>query len=100
MSINIKILGTGCPKCKQTTAIVQEVISENNIDATIEKVEDIMEIMKYNVMSTPALVINDEIKIKGRVPSKAEITALLMENLLTKNSADADCGCSDNKCCQ
>lgn len=99
MSINIKILGTGCPKCKQTTAVVQEVVTENNIDATIEKVEDIMEIMKYNVMSTPAVVINNEIKIKGRVPSKAEITSLLMENLQTKNLSETDCGCSDNKCC-
>lgn len=94
MSINIKILGTGCPKCKQTTAVVQEVVTENNIDATIEKVEDIMEIMKYNVMSTPAVVINNEVKIKGRVPSKAEITALL-----TKNSDVSDCGCADTNCC-
>lgn len=99
MSINIKILGTGCPKCKQTTAVVQEVITENNIDASIEKVEDIMEIMKYNVMSTPAVVINNEIKIKGRVPSKAEITALLMDSSQKKDSAFSDCGCSDNKCC-
>jgi small redox-active disulfide protein 2 len=99
MSIYIKILGTGCPKCKQTTAVVQEVVTENNIDATIEKVEDIMEIMKYNVMSTPAVVINNEIKIKGRVPSKAEITSLLLENLRTKNEGDADCGCSDTHCC-
>lgn len=99
MSINIKILGTGCPKCKQTTAAVQEVVTENNIDATIEKVEDIMEIMKYNVMSTPALVINDEIKIKGRVPSKAEITALLMDNLQKKDVALTDGCCSDSKCC-
>ena len=98
MSINIKILGTGCPKCKQTTAAVQEVVTENNIDATIEKVEDIMEIMKYNVMSTPALVINDEIKIKGRVPSKAEITAFLM-NLQKKDAAPTDGCCSDSKCC-
>lgn len=99
MSINIKILGTGCTKCKQTTAAVQEVVTENNIDATIEKVEDIMEIMKYNVMSTPALVINDEIKIKGRVPSKAEITALLMDNLQKKDVAPTDACCSDSKCC-
>jgi len=99
MSINIKILGTGCPKCKQTTAAVQEVVTENNIDATIEKVEDIMEIMKYNVMSTPALVINEEIKIKGRVPSKAEITALLMDNLQKKDVAPTDSCCSDSKCC-
>ena len=99
MSISIKILGTGCPKCKQTTAVVQEVVNENKIDATIEKVEDIMEIMKYNVMSTPAVVINNEIKIKGRVPSKAEITALLMESSQIKNSVVSDCGCSDTNCC-
>ena len=73
----IKILGTGCPKCKQTTAIVTEVVEENNIEATIIKVEDIMEIMKYNIMSTPAVVINEEIAIKGRVPSKKELLEIL-----------------------
>jgi len=73
----IKILGTGCPKCKSMTSIVQKVVADNNIDATIEKVEDIMEIMKYNIMSTPALVIDEEIKIKGRVPSKTEVLELL-----------------------
>lgn len=74
---SIKILGTGCPKCQSMTGVVKEVISENNIEATIEKVEDIMEIMKYNVMSTPALVIDDVITIKGRVPSKEEVLALV-----------------------
>jgi len=59
------------------TGVVKDVISENNIDATIEKVEDIMEIMKYNVMSTPALVVDDVITIKGRVPSKEEVLALV-----------------------
>ena len=73
----IKILGTGCPKCKQTTALVEAAVKEIGVDATIEKVEDIMEIMKFNVLSTPALVIDDEIKIKGRVPSKSEVVALL-----------------------
>jgi len=77
MSKKIKILGTGCPKCKQTTAIVSEVVSENNIDATIEKVEDIMDIMKYDIMSTPAVVINEEVVIKGRVPSKSELIEIL-----------------------
>ena len=77
MSKVIKILGTGCPKCQLMTDVVKDVVSENNIDATIEKVEDIMEIMKFNVMITPALVINDVIKIKGRVPSKEEILKLL-----------------------
>jgi len=73
----IKILGTGCPKCKSMTGVVNDVVSENNIDATIEKVEDIMEIIKFNVMTTPALVIDDVITIKGRVPSKDEVLALL-----------------------
>ena len=73
----IKILGTGCQKCKSMTSVVKDVIMENNIDATIEKVEDVMEIMKYNVMSTPALVVNEEIVLKGRVPSKAEVLEFL-----------------------
>lgn len=73
----IKILGTGCPKCKQTVSVVEDVVQENHIDANIEKIEDIMEIMNYDVMATPALVINDEITIKGRVPTKAEVLELL-----------------------
>jgi len=77
MSIAIKILGTGCPKCKATTELVEEVVKENNINATIEKIEDIMEIMQYNVLATPVLVINEKITIKGRVPSKNEIIELL-----------------------
>jgi len=74
---SIKILGTGCPKCKRTTALVEEVVKEIGVDASVEKVEDIMEIIKYNIMTTPALVIDEEVKIKGRVPSKSEITELL-----------------------
>ena len=77
MSKVIKVLGTGCPKCQSMTNVVKEVVSENNIDATVEKVEDIMEIMQYNVLSTPVLVVDEEIKIKGRVASKDEVIELL-----------------------
>jgi len=77
MTKKIKILGTSCAKCKKTTAIVDEVVKENNIDATIEKVEDIMEIMKYNIMITPAVVLDEKVIIRGRVPSKQEILKIL-----------------------
>lgn len=73
----VKILGTGCPKCKSTTALVEEVVKENNIDVEIIKVEDIMEIMQYNVLSTPVLVVDEQITIKGRVPTKNEVLELL-----------------------
>lgn len=73
----IKVLGTGCQKCQTMTGVVKDVIEAHHIDARIEKVEDIMEIMKYNVMSTPALVIDEVVTIKGRIPSEAELLALL-----------------------
>ncbi|MDB4297357.1 thioredoxin family protein [Flavobacteriaceae bacterium] len=74
---NIKVLGTGCSNCKIMAGIVKEVATENNIDVNIEKIEDIEDIMEYNVMSTPALVINNVVVIKGRIPSKNEVLALL-----------------------
>lgn len=98
MSISIKILGTGCPKCKTVTSIVEDVVNENNIDATIEKVEDIMDIMKFNVMSTPAIVVNDAITIKGRVPSKTEVLDLLKNNITEDNNSSENC-CSQDNCC-
>jgi small redox-active disulfide protein 2 len=83
MSINkniimeIKILGTGCPKCKTLEKLTRDVVEQNSIDATVTKVEDIMEIMKYGVMTTPALVVNGKVEIKGRVPSSDEIKQVL-----------------------
>lgn len=75
--MEIKILGTGCPKCKSLEKITREVVDQNNINATISKVEDIMAIMNYGVMSTPALVVNEKVEIKGRVPSFDEIKQVL-----------------------
>ena len=77
MSKVIKILGTGCQKCKSMTGIVEAVVKENNINAIVEKVEDIIEIMKYDVMTTPALVIDDVVTLKGRIPSREEVLTLL-----------------------
>jgi len=75
--MEIKILGTGCPKCKSLEKITREVVEQNNISATITKVEDIMDIMNYGVMSTPALVVNEKVEIKGRIPSSDEIINVL-----------------------
>ena len=75
--MEIKILGPGCPKCKTLDKITREVIEKNGINATVTKVEDIMEIMKYGVMSTPALVVDEKVVVKGRVPSSEEIKQFL-----------------------
>ena len=73
----IKILGTGCAKCKQTEAIIKEVIAKEGISAEVIKVEDIQQIMAYNILSTPAVVVDEVVKIKGKVPSAQEIIAAL-----------------------
>jgi small redox-active disulfide protein 2 len=75
--MNIQILGTGCPKCKTLEKLTREVVEQNGITAEISKVEDIMEIMKFNVMSTPAIVIDGKVVLKGRVPSASELKDIL-----------------------
>ncbi len=75
--MEIKILGPGCAKCKTLDKLTREVVEKNGIKASITKVEDIMEIMKYGVMSTPALVIDEKVVLKGRVPSSDELKQLL-----------------------
>ncbi len=75
----IKILGTDCPSCKRLEQAVKEVISDNNVDASVEKVEDIQKIMAYGVMSTPALVINENVKGFGRIPKKDAIKMYIEE---------------------
>ncbi|MBK6749520.1 MAG: TM0996/MTH895 family glutaredoxin-like protein [Pyrinomonadaceae bacterium] len=73
----IKILGTGCAKCKQTEAVIRETLSDMGIEANIEKVEDIQKIMEYDIMSTPAVVLDGAVKMTGKVPSKDEVRAML-----------------------
>lgn len=75
--MEIKVLGPGCAKCKTTYNVVKKVIKDNNLDLALTKVDDIMEMMSYNILSTPAVVVNGEVKIKGRVPSETEIKELL-----------------------
>lgn len=73
----IKILGTGCAKCKQTEAVIRETLQEIGGSANIEKIEDIEQIMAYDVMSTPALVIDEQVVMRGKVPTKEEVMAML-----------------------
>ena len=71
--MNISILGTGCPKCKQLEANAKKAVEELKIKAVIEKVTDVGEIVDWGVMSTPAIVINGEVRASGRVPTTEEI---------------------------
>lgn len=75
--MKIKVLGPGCAKCKTTYTLVEKVIKENGLDVELTKVDDIMEMMSYNIMTTPAIVVDGEVKIKGRVPSEREIKEIL-----------------------
>jgi small redox-active disulfide protein 2 len=73
----IKVLGMGCPKCKATYSNVLEALKKTNMEANVEKVEDIEEMMKYNVLTTPVLMINGEMKVKGRIAQVSEIVDFL-----------------------
>ncbi|WDV46662.1 thioredoxin family protein [Clostridiaceae bacterium M8S5] len=73
----IKVLGTGCSKCNKLEENVKQAVKELSIDATIEKVQDIKDILGYGVMSTPALVIDDVVKVKGKLLTVKEIKELL-----------------------
>lgn len=79
--MDIKVLGTGCPKCKTLEQSVKNVLAENNISANLEKVEDIVKIMEFGILSTPGLVINGKVVCNGRLPSSAEIKSFIDSNL-------------------
>lgn len=75
--MEILVLGPGCAKCVKTYEAIKKVIDESGSDATLRKIDDIMEIMKFNVLATPAVVVDGEVKIKGYIPSETEIRKLL-----------------------
>jgi small redox-active disulfide protein 2 len=75
--MKIQVLGTGCAKCTQLTANAQAALAEAGLSASIEKVEDLREIMKFGVMTTPALVVDGKVRSTGKVLSAREIKALL-----------------------
>lgn len=75
--MKIEVLGTGCAKCRTLYEAVQKAVKDKGIEAEIVKVEDIPSIMKYGVMSTPALVIDGQVKFSGKVASAEEIKGML-----------------------
>lgn len=77
--MQIKILGPGCAKCHQLEKETREVVKELGIDADIEDVKDITRILDYPILTTPGLVINEEVVCSGRVPNKAEITRFITD---------------------
>lgn len=75
--MEVKVLGPGCAKCKTTFQVIEKVIKENNLDVKLTKVDDIMEMMSYNIMTTPAVVVDGEVKMEGQVPSESDVKRLL-----------------------
>ena len=78
--MEIKVLGTGCPKCKTLEKEVINSLAELDIAADVSKVEDIVKIMEYGIMHTPALVIDEKVVLSGRIPSRDELKSLLIQN--------------------
>jgi small redox-active disulfide protein 2 len=79
--MEIKVLGTGCARCRTLEKVTRKAVEELNLDATVEKVEDIQKIMEFAVMRTPALVINEKVVLSGQVPGVADLKQLLTQNL-------------------
>jgi len=81
--LTIKVLGSGCANCKRVEQIAHKVITDMKIEAEVIKVTDYAEIMAYNIMSTPGLVINEKLISTGRIPTPAEVTTWLRDALQT-----------------
>jgi len=79
--MDIKVLGPGCPKCDQTEQLVKDALQEAGLTATVEKVTGTMDIAKYGVFGTPAVVVDGEVKCVGKVPSKEDIKSWLEKSL-------------------
>lgn len=75
----IQVLGPGCAKCKEAARIAAEAVAESGVEATVEKVEDLQKIMEFGVFSTPAVVVDGQVKVVGRTPSKKDVAAWLAE---------------------
>lgn len=90
--MNIKILGTGCPNCQRLEANTKQALEELKMEAVVEKISEIQDIMSYGIMSTPALVVDDTVLTAGMVPSVEQIK----EALQNHNKPTGACSCGGN----
>jgi len=79
--MDVKVLGSGCARCKSLEKMTIKAMDELNLDTTVEKVDDIQKIMEYAVMRTPALVINEKVVLSGQVPRISELKELITKNI-------------------
>lgn len=92
--MEIKVLGPGCANCNKLQKIVEEAVGELGIKDPVQKVSDIQDMLSYGILSTPALVVDGEVKFSGRVPGKEEVKKFLQGG---KN--ETSCGCNGGGCC-
>jgi small redox-active disulfide protein 2 len=88
--MNIKILGPGCVRCHQLEKTTREVVKELGIDTSVEEVKDMRKIIAYNILTTPGLVINEQVVSSGRVPTKAEVTQLIINAVAKEEQKKGD----------
>jgi len=86
--MNIKILGTGCSKCQELEKTVREVVKELQVDATVQKVNEMGKILEYPILITPGLVIDEELVIAGKVPARADVVKFIM-NAIDKKEKES-----------
>ncbi len=79
--MEIKVLGTGCSNCKTLEKLVFNVLAEMEINANVEKIEDIQKIMAYGILSTPGLVINNKVVLSGKIPSSKELKDIIEKHI-------------------
>lgn len=94
--MEIKVLGTGCAKCSELERAVREAIAEAGLEATVEHVSDFEEIVSYGVMATPALVVDGQLRLSGRVPRAADLIKVLQRP--ASESGTGGCGCGSGCC--
>jgi len=84
--MKIKVLGPGCARCHQLEQTTKEVVKELGVDASVEEVKDMKRIMEYPILTTPGLVVNEELVCSGRVPNKAEVTQFIVNALAKEDT--------------